>query len=254
MSISTRSRDVLRSVNWFWPAYMRRGYVMDLIARLEAEPIGPQRTAVFEASLAPMYTPGHMAAMLLDRYGSVPMVSLFRRQIGEAIEAAHLGLHHAAVALLIPTIEGVVREHATQAHRNLGNAGIARLTDEIQAMVAFERRSHPGCTASDERVSMIEMFGEFLTTSLYMNTWTFAGDRELNRHGAVHGLYRDYGNQANFYVLISIVDLLTFVLTFRGSGVSVMAPDMTLDARRLGLYYLALREAGRTAARAAGAR
>ena len=53
MTISDRSRAVLRSVNWFWPAYMRRGYVMDLIAKLEAEPVGPQRIAVFEHLLQP---------------------------------------------------------------------------------------------------------------------------------------------------------------------------------------------------------
>lgn len=48
--------------------------------------------------------------------------------------------------------------------------------------------------------------------------------------------------------------LLTFILTFRTSGISMMAPDMTVQARHLGLYFLALREIGPSAARAAGAR
>ncbi len=39
-----------------------------------------------------MYSAGHLAAMLLERYAHVPMVSPFRRQIGEAIEAAFLGV------------------------------------------------------------------------------------------------------------------------------------------------------------------
>lgn len=233
---------------------MRRGYVLDLVARLEARPEGPERTAEFEAALAPMYPPGHLAAMLLDRYAHVPMVSPFRRHIGEAIEAAYLGLFHAAVATLIPTIEGVVRTHATQAGRDLGNAGLQRLGTEIEQMVEVERQAHRGCTASDERIAMIEMFGEFLRESLYIHTNTFAGDRELNRHGAVHGIYRDYGNAANFYVLISVLDLLTFVLTFRTSGISMMAPDTSVQSRRLGLYFIALREIGPSAARVAGAR
>jgi hypothetical protein len=49
----------------------------------------------------------------------------------------------------------------------------------------------------------------------------------LNRHGALHGRYRAYGSSANFYVLISIIDLFTFLFTFRTSGVSVLAPDQT---------------------------
>jgi hypothetical protein len=233
VTLGAHSRTVLRSVNWFWPAYMRRGYVVDLITRLETRPEGPERTAEFESALAPMYSPGHLAAMLLDRYAHVPMVSPFRRHIGEAIEAAYLGLFHAAVATMIPTIEGIVRAHATDAGRDLGNAGRAQLGTEIEQMVAIERQAHPGCTASDERVEMIEMFGEFLRDSLYMHTRSFTGNRELNRHGAVHGIYRDYGSAANFYVLVSVLDLLTFVLTFRTSGISMLAPDVSAQARRL---------------------
>ena len=100
MPISAQSTVVLRSVNWFWPAYMRRGYLLDVTARLEACLVGPERTAELEAALAPMYSPGHLTAMLLDRYAHVPMVSPFRRHIGEAIEAAYLGLFHPAVATL----------------------------------------------------------------------------------------------------------------------------------------------------------
>lgn len=253
MTISVRSRTVLRSVNWFWPAYMRREHVLQLISKLEAQPVGPQRDAVFEAALPPMYSAGHNAAMLLDRYAHVPMVKSFHRQIGEAMEAAYLGLYYAAVALLIPTIEGIVREHATQGTRDLGNAGRAALGTEIQEMIAQERAKYPGCTASDERIAMIEMFGEFLTDSLYLHTKFFVGNRDLNRHGAVHGIYRGYGNATNFYVLISIIDLLTFMLTFRTSGVSVFPPELTIASRRLGLYYLGLRDVGRVAAKAAGA-
>jgi hypothetical protein len=254
MALNTQPLEVLRSVNWFWPAYIRRGYVLDLVSRLSSEPAGPKRTAIFETALPDLYTEGHLAAMLLHRYSVVPMVNTYSRQLSEAIEAAHLGLHHAAVALLIPTIEGIVREHATQGGRDLGNAPAAKLNEELAAMVNHERQAHPRCAASAERVSMIETFSEFLTESLYKHTKLFAGDRQLNRHGTIHGIYRDYGNAANFYVLISVIDLLAFILTFRTSGVSVLAPDVTLQARRLAVYYLALRDIGKTAAAMAGAR
>lgn len=253
MPLGPRAKAVLRSVNWFWPAYMTRGYVHALIKKLEAHPEGPERTSVFEAELKPMYSAGHLAAMLLDRYAHVPMVAPFRSHIGQAIEAAFLGLYHSAVATLIPTIEGIVREHATQGGRDLGNAGRPKLAVELTELVNVERQKHPGCFASEERVEMIEMFGEFLKDSLYMHTANFTGGRELNRHGAVHGIYRDYGSAANFYVLMSVLDLLTFILTFRTSGISMLAPEITAEARQLGTYYLDLRDFGAKAA-PAGAR
>jgi hypothetical protein len=232
---------------------MKREHVLDVVRKIEAHPERPERTKAFEAALKPMYSAGHLAAMLLDRYAHVPMVAPFRSHIGQAIEAAFLGLYHSAVATLIPAIEGIVREHATQGGRNLESGGRYRVGLELEAMVNHERQAHTDCSASDERVEMIELFDEFVKNSLYIKTDDFAADRELNRHGTVHGIYRDYGNAANFYVLMSVLDLLAFILTFRTSGISMFPPEVTAEARKLGTYYLDLRDFGAKAA-PAGAR
>jgi hypothetical protein len=176
--------------------------------------------------------------MLVERYRKVPMVSEFQASISEAIEAAHLGLFHAAVSTLFPVIEGTIRKMAASRGGDLGQ-GTGKLAGEVDAMIAHERTMNFG--ASDERITMLEIFRDFLRNTLLANTASFPGARDLNRHGVLHGVFVNFGHQANFYILISILDLLTFIMTFRTSGISVLAPTPTDESLALAHYYEALR-------------
>ncbi len=112
-------------------------------------------------------------------------------------------------------------------------------------MMDVERTKYPGDDASGERIAMLATFQTFLQDTLLKNTQKFVGDRELNRHGVLHGVFRNFGQEANFYILISTLDVLTFILTFRTSGVSALPPNITAEARVLSGYYVGLRSAGR---------
>lgn len=107
-------------------------------------------------------------------------------------------------------------------------------------MITFERSA--GFGAADERIAMLEVFREFLRTKLLTNTGTFSGARELNRHGVLHGVFRDFGHEANFYILVSILDLLTFMQVFHTTGISVLAPDRTAESQALAQYYRRLQK------------
>jgi len=175
--------------------------------------------------------------MLLERYRKVPLILKYQASISEAIEAAQLGLFHAAVSTLFPVIEGIIREMAGSRGVNLGQ-GTSKLADEVDAMIAHDRTK--GFGGSDERITMLEIFRDFLKSTLLVRTASFTGARDLNRHGVLHGVFVNFGHEANFYILISILDLLTFIMTFRTSGISVLAPDWTEEAQALARYYRAL--------------
>lgn len=229
-------RDALVSADWIWPAYIQNRVVYKLAERLRAASQSDRHT-VLEAALPGLYPPEVLAVMLLERYRKVPLVSEFQAPIGEAIEAAHLNLFHSAVTTLFPVIEGIIRKAADSRGVDLG-MGTRKLVEEVKQMIEHERMS--GLEASDERITMLEIFRDFLSNRLLEKTTLFSGVRNLNRHGVLHGVFSNFGHAANFYILVSILDLLTFIMTFRTSGISVLAPDQTDESRALAQYYRAL--------------
>jgi hypothetical protein len=106
-----RASTVLRSVDWVVPAYLPAGGVLAIAAMLEREPI-PKREEILEWVLPGLYDEERLASMLLGLYNKAVHVRDFKVQIAEAIEAWHAGLHHAAVATIIPVLEGIVRKIA----------------------------------------------------------------------------------------------------------------------------------------------
>jgi hypothetical protein len=233
-------RDALVNVGWIWPAYIRNGYVFALAKRLIDADVAKQQQ-ILEQALSDLYRPEHLAAMLLGRYRKVPLVSDFDASISESLEAAHLGLFHAAVSTLIPVIEGIIRRAASKWGEDVGK-GTKRLAREVRKLATHERSKAD--SAADERAEMLEIFADFLDKKLLMQTSSFTGWRDLNRHGVVHGIFVNFGCQANFYILVSILDLLTFSLAFRTSGVSMLAPDSTSETEALARYYKKLQLLG----------
>jgi hypothetical protein len=186
MTLSPTVRDTLTSAGWIWPAYIRNGVVYKLAEDLRALPVA-DRPAFLETALPGLYRSDDLAVMLLERYRKVPLIAPHQAAISEAIEAAHLGLFHAAVATLFPVIEGILRTHAGHRGGDLGG-GTRRLASEIGEMIAAEHAKFQGRSDSLERISMLEIFRDFLTGTLLESTRQFAGHRELNRHGVLAGV------------------------------------------------------------------
>jgi len=143
----------------------------------------------------------------------------------------------------------------------IGN-GTNKLVNEIDAEIALASQLPAWCIGTPEeptmkqaiaeRVVMLTVFRDFVKNTLLAQTSRYTGAGELNRHGIVHGLFKGYGCEANFYKLVSFLDLLCFFIAIR-TGSSGLAPDATAASVCLAGYYRSL-SIVRAAAVAAGAR
>jgi len=95
----------------------------------------------------------------------------FKVQIAEAVEAWHAGLHHAAVATMIPVLEGIIRKIAKR--------GISRyrppheeLIDELDELIAKEDRSPH---RYGERIVMLTGLRDFFAERLLKKRMIMTG-------------------------------------------------------------------------------
>jgi hypothetical protein len=95
-----RIAEIFKGVDWVVPAYISLGKLSMLGGIIERAPL-LQKQAALEMALRSIYDERHFASFLLGLYDRTPYVCDFRVQISEAIEAWHLGLHHAAVATMV---------------------------------------------------------------------------------------------------------------------------------------------------------
>jgi hypothetical protein len=221
-----------------WPPYFQNRAVEGLIKRLQAVP-EKDRRKLLETELPLFYRPDYLSVMLLDRYAKVDVVKDFQKGIREAIDCYFLGLNDAAVSTLLPILEGIVRGIAKTQGRN-PDTKTALLSSEIQAMIDHEAKRWNNDSASDERKELLQGFKRFFDGDLYAHTSSYMGRGELNRHGVAHRLFQGFGSPANFCILVSILDHLTFVMSFRMSKMSVLAPDDTDESKALANYFLRL--------------
>jgi hypothetical protein len=158
-------------------------------------------------------------------------------QISEAIEAWHIGLHHAAVATMVPILEGVVRKIAQESQREVGN-GTRKVIAELDELIAKEDRSSG---RFEERIVMLTGLRDFFADRLLTDTGSYAGLDQLNRHGILHGIFEQYGAAVNFLRLITLLELICFAMVLAHGG-SSFAPEYTPEAAKLAERYRRLRE------------
>lgn len=188
-----------------------------------------------EEILAWIYTPGHLAAMVVHRYPTVPFVADYRETISESVEAHFLGLGHVAVAGLIPVIEGAGRQIAdslgiehkyiSQTFKNLTNHAIAEInTRKLGDYEAVE--------------SILNSFVNFLTDYFYRDSRNYPLSNKTNRNGITHGSYSDahYGEALNFYKVLGVLDTLCLISDFK-----VFPARPTTQSDALALYFSTLK-------------
>lgn len=233
--------DAFQSVDWIIPAYIRLGALKEVADAIRAA-APPGKHAVLERELPLLYPADDLATMFLERYSKIKLVAGFRAMIGEALEAAHLGLFHVAVGALISVVEGVIRELADADGQPIGD-GTCKLVGEIDGLIAHVQAwSVPDETLQQarwEQVTMLTVFRDFVRNKLLAKTSKYGGIGELNRHGILHGVFRQYGSASNFFKLVSFLDLLCFVITGRTGG-SRLAPGRTKASDQLAAYYKSL--------------
>jgi len=182
--------------------------------------------------------------MVVSRYTSVPVVSLYQRTIGEGIYAHFSGLHHVAVGGLIPVVEGIGRELArARGLQHDRRIGIQRVFNGL-LIEAKDHAIRHRIGATQEIVDMLDAFLHYLTKFFFEDSELYPLRDKTNRHGIVHGIYRDadYGRPMNFYKLISAIDILTFISMLQMPKKSGFAPDWTDESKALSERYRTLKQ------------
>jgi hypothetical protein len=96
-------------------------------------------------------------------------------------------------------------------------------------------RTSPHCYG--ERLVMFEVLRDFISERFLKNTQFYDGLNSFNRHGILHAIYDQYGDDLNFFRLITLLDLLCFAIGMIEGGVSSFAPETTPDSARLARHY-----------------
>ncbi|MFL9863979.1 hypothetical protein PQR67_07360 [Paraburkholderia fungorum] len=233
-----RAADAFKTVDWVVPAYFTVGAIDMLASAIESAASPEQRQTILRDVLPRLYNDDYLAATLMARYSSTIYVRDFRMPIAESIEAAVIGLPHAAVSTLTPVLEGVLRKIAAERKGPEENGKKFFIIPELDELIANEERSPH---RYGERIVMLESLRDFFAERLYAQTKNYGGLDQLNRHGILHGLFDGYGDSVNFYRLISLLDLLCFALVLSHGG-SAFASEDTPESRKLASYYQAARE------------
>ncbi len=227
------------SVGWFIPAYIQMGSLAKLAGEIRAAN-GTYSQDDLESALERFYDAEYLAAMVCARYPLVPIISEFRVTIEESILAHFLGLHHVAVAGLMPVIEGAGRRLAKIWGPELDpvKAVFSALTKTCR-----EEAYNGGLGDSDEVASMLTAFEHYTRHYVYANSRLYTLPDGTNRNGIAHGAYSDtdFGRPLNFYKTISAIDFLAFISTFR-APISWLGPNSSNESMALAARYRRLKK------------
>lgn len=227
-------KDAFNSVGWFIPPYVTLGFAGELAKEITVAN-GAYSQDMLEAMLSRIYSPENLAPMVLDRYSATPSIKEYSQIISEAVLAHFSNLDHIAVAGLMPVIEGggkaLAKEFAVQ-YKSIRELFI-RLSDCCKALSAEKNIGAVG-----EVSSMLDSFKEYAEKNLYIHSDHYPHTDKTNRHGILHGAYRDedYGRPLNFYKAIAAIDFLCFISSFR-APISWFAPNRTEESEKLARYY-----------------
>ncbi len=228
-----------KKVDWPIPPYLTIGFLSRLAKDIE-DAAPDLRSEIMRRHVAQAYSPEYLATMLLERYSKIALVQDFKPQIDESIKAFFSGYKYVAVTGLIPVVEGIIRKVAVMRGRNVGH-GTDRINGELQAFVEEELNSP---NVYGERVVLLEAFRDFIKDRFLHSTDGFDGLDEFNRHGILHGIFEKFGEDTNFFRLITLLDLLCFSIGLfsigQTEGVSMFAPSPTADSSKLAARYIHL--------------
>jgi hypothetical protein len=227
--------NAFKEVDWPIPPYLTTAFLNQLAKRVKDAP-PDAKLEVMRTTLAHAYTPEYLARMFLERYSTIQHVLDFKRQIDESIRTYFCGYSFTAVTGMVPILEGIIRKMAIRQGRDVGQ-GTRELVTELEKIVEREEKSQ---NCYGERVVMLQAFRDFVRDRLLQNTKNYSGFNQFNRHGILHGLFQDFGQDINFFRLITLLDLLCFSIGLVEDGVSMFGPEGSPAASKLAAEYTAL--------------
>ncbi len=234
-----RYDDVVKamaSIGWFMPPYGNQGQ-LDIVSREINNANSRVDESEIERVLGFFYTPDRLASMALHMYAQIPVVDLYKKTIAESVAAHFCSLPHVAVAGLMPVVEGAGRELARARglnHEGSVKAVFIELIDNAREGASTQRIGN-----TKEIDNMLTGFRDFLTKYFFENSALYPLLDKTNRHGVLHGAYRDsdYGRPINFYKTISAVDILTFISMLQTENRTGFVPEYTAESRALAERY-----------------
>jgi hypothetical protein len=226
----------MTSIGWFMPPYGNQGQ-LDIVSREINNANYRVDESEIERVLGFFYTPDRLASMALNMYAQIPVVDLYKRTIAESVAAHFCGLPHVAVSGLMPIIEGAGRELARLRglkHEGSVKAVFIELIDNAKEDAWARKIGN-----TKEIDEMLTGCRDFLTRYFFENSALYPLLDKTNRHGVLHGAYRDsdYGRPINFYKTISAVDILTFISMLQTTKMTGFVPEHTAESRVLAERY-----------------
>jgi hypothetical protein len=232
--------SAMSSIGWFMPPYGNQGR-LEIVSREINNANGQFDELEVERVLGFFYTPDRLASMAINMYAQIPIVDLYKGTIAESIAAHFSGLHHVAVAGLMPVVEGAGRELART--RGLKHEGSVKAVFTELITSAKEDAWARRIGNTQEIDDMLTGSLDFLTKYFFETSALYPLLDKTNRHGVLHGAYRDsdYGRPLNFYKTISAVDILTFVSMLQTNKMTGFVPEHTADSKALAERYCQLK-------------
>lgn len=225
-------KNAFNKVGWFLPAYVQVGF-LERVAKQIDDDVVCEKT--LEPYLAQIYSPENLAAMVSERYHTVPFVNEYQEIISESVEAHFLGLDNIAVSGLMPVIEGAGKKLAKSRNVEVGSirSVFVNLAEDCRKEVTDKQIG-----AVNGIISMLDAFINFTDSNLYINSKKYPFSDNTNRHGILHGAFTDsdYGEAINYYKAIGAIDFLCFISALRAS-ISCFSPSTTDASNSLSLYY-----------------
>jgi hypothetical protein len=231
-------RQIFHPVGWFIPPYVTMGAIS------QATQIIMERGDNFtqddlEKILELFYGEEFLARMVASFYPIAPAIKDYQATIRECVEAHFFGLNRIAALGLIPVVEGAGWQLAVQRglKQKPGKNALVALANDCK-----KESVEKSLGAVGEVVSMMESFASFISNYLYVGASNYPLTDKTNRHGMTHGVYADadYGTPLNFYKMITAINFLTFISSFR-ANMSWLGPSPSQESTQLTLYYQALK-------------
>ncbi|GLQ32748.1 hypothetical protein [Litoribrevibacter albus] len=221
-------------IGWFIPPYVSMSQ-MDKILSKNVKNQSYITQAELEIILADLYSPLNMANLYVEKYSKTPFIKDYIEVLGDGLEAHFLGLHYAAVATLIPVVEGISRRLAKK--RNVEHRYIKQTIKNLCESCKTEVNSRK-LGAYEEVESMIDSFKEFSTKKLYIDSSQYPHSDYTNRNGITHAAYddSDYGTPINFYKTVAAINSLCF-LSEIDSSLSWFPPKESESGSKMSLFF-----------------
>lgn len=230
-----RCRQAFFKIGWFIPAYAQMSFYRETAEKIESAKNIEELD--LESIFLQLYSPDHLAAMLLHRYTEVPEIFRFRRVIHESIQAHFAQMHRVSICGILSCIEGITL--AIGKNRGLNKKFSSQLFEIIlEDVVKQINENNIGIIG--EYHSALKSFEEFARKIMFVNSEARNESNGIARNSIFHGVLgdEDYGDPLDFYRCISTIDFLCLISSFK-NPTSMFAPSPTEQSMRLAEHYMA---------------